>query len=95
MNTTNTVKTIKTIKLQAKPGPIAVFWFRRDLRLQDNQALQEALNAELPVLPVFIFDEEILADLEADDPRISFIYQRLKMIEDQLKLYGSSLYCVR
>ncbi len=74
---------------------MAVFWFRRDLRLEDNRALQEALNGEFPVLPVFIFDEEILADLEEEDSRLTFIYQRLKMITDQLKSYGSSLYCVK
>ena len=39
-------------------------WFRRDLRLKDNAGLYHALKAGLPVLPVFIFDTEILDQLE-------------------------------
>lgn len=39
---------------------VAIFWFRRDLRLEDNVGLHQALNGEVPVLPVFIFDTEIL-----------------------------------
>jgi len=39
---------------------INLFWFRRDLRLEDNTALHAAMNAQNPVLPVFIFDEDIL-----------------------------------
>ncbi|MDD2559244.1 MAG: deoxyribodipyrimidine photo-lyase [Bacteroidales bacterium] len=74
---------------------MVAFWFRRDLRLDDNRALQEALNSEFPVLPLFIFDEEILADLPEDDPRLTFIYRRLQLINDQLRPYGSSLYCVK
>ena len=56
---------------------ISVFWFRRDLRLEDNRGLQEALRGPFPVLPIFIFDENILSELEADDPRITFIHQTL------------------
>ena len=41
----------------------SVFWFRRDLRLEDNRGLNEALEAGHPVLPVFIFDNEILKEL--------------------------------
>ncbi len=56
---------------------ISVFWFRRDLRLEDNRGLQEALRGPFPVLPIFIFDENIIAELEADDPRITFIHRTL------------------
>ena len=41
-----------------------IFWFRRDLRLEDNTALFHALKSELPLLPIFIFDKEILDKLE-------------------------------
>ena len=41
-----------------------LFWFRRDLRLNDNHGLYEALQSELPVLPIFIFDTKILVKLE-------------------------------
>ena len=55
---------------------IAIFWFRRDLRLDDNSALAAALKSGLPVLPVFIFDPNILEKLKLkDDRRITFIYK--------------------
>ncbi|MBP9187833.1 MAG: deoxyribodipyrimidine photo-lyase, partial [Bacteroidia bacterium] len=44
-------------------SPISVFWFRRDLRLEDNAGLYHALKSGLPVLPIFIFDSEILNKL--------------------------------
>ncbi len=69
-----------------------VFWFRRDLRLEDNKGLQHALTSVLPILPVFIFDTEILDRLEnKSDSRVYFIYQTLKEIDLELKKSGSSL----
>jgi deoxyribodipyrimidine photo-lyase len=54
---------------------IAVFWFRRDLRLTDNAGLFHALKSDLPVLPVFIFDTEILEKLNSkNDARVTFIH---------------------
>lgn len=76
-------------------GQIAVFWFRRDLRLEDNSALSAALNSGLPVLPVFIFDEDILKEFSPDERRVSFIYKQLKKIHRKLDEWGSGLYCVR
>ena len=70
---------------------INIFWFRRDLRLDDNTALNHALAEGLPVLPVFIFDTNITEELPADDPRITFIYDNLSQIDKSLKKSGSSL----
>ena len=42
---------------------VSIFWFRRDLRLHDNHGLFRALEGEHPVLPVFIFDKDILSNL--------------------------------
>jgi deoxyribodipyrimidine photo-lyase len=69
-----------------------VFWFRRDLRLEDNVALYHALRDSLPVLPLFIFDKNILEDLEDKyDARINFIYSHLVNLNDQLKRFGSGI----
>ena len=68
-----------------------IFWFRRDLRLNDNCGLFEALIAGQKVLPIFIFDQEILGKLPKDDARVSFIHQELENIHHQLKKIGSSL----
>jgi deoxyribodipyrimidine photo-lyase len=71
---------------------IAVFWFRRDLRLSDNAGLYFALKSGLPVLPVFIFDSNILEKLEnKSDARVSFIYSEIVKINDELLKHGGSL----
>lgn len=64
---------------------ISVFWFRRDLRLTDNTALYFALKSGFPVLPIFIFDKEILDDLPPEDARVSFIHQQLTEINQNLQ----------
>ncbi|HEY9220746.1 MAG TPA: deoxyribodipyrimidine photo-lyase [Lutibacter sp.] len=71
---------------------ISVFWFRRDLRLEDNCALFHALNSKLPVLPIFIFDEAILNELPKVDPRVNFMYDTLKDINLELAKFNASLY---
>ncbi|NBQ53779.1 MAG: hypothetical protein EBU49_09395 [Proteobacteria bacterium] len=61
-----------------KKTPIAVHWFRRDLRLHDNTALAHATQSEWPVLPIFIFDQNILQRLEdRADGRVTFIHDTL------------------
>ena len=57
-----------------KKDEIAIFWFRRDLSLQDNIGLFYALKSRFKVLPIFIFDEDILEELPKNDSRVSFIY---------------------
>src|SRR5690348_216340 len=70
---------------------VTVFWFRRDLRLEDNAGLFYALQSSFPVLPIFIFDENIIENLPNDDARIGFIYDSLEKINHQLQQMGSSL----
>jgi len=71
---------------------VNLFWFRRDLRLDDNKGLYEALKGEYPVLPVFIFDSEILNKLPETDARVSFIHDTLQNMRVRLKSdYESSL----
>lgn len=70
---------------------INIFWFRRDLRLDDNIALNQALAEGIPVMAIFIFDTVIIDELPADDPRINFIYETLSGINNQLLKSGSSL----
>ena len=71
---------------------VSIFWFRRDLRLQDNAGLFQALQSGYPVVPVFIFDRSILDALEdKDDRRVEFIHQSLSAMQDELTALGSSL----
>lgn len=72
--------------------PVNIFWFRRDLRLFDNTGLFYALNDKHPVIPVFIFDTNILNPLEnKKDARVTFIHQQLTLLTKELQNYGSSL----
>ena len=68
-----------------------LFWFRRDLRLEDNVGLFHALNGGEEVLPIFIFDEAILSQLPKNDARVTFIHQQLEKIQNQLQAIGKSL----
>jgi len=68
-----------------------IFWFRRDLRLEDNMGLFEALTSDEAVLPIFIFDFEILNQLSKDDARVTFIHDLLSKINNELLNGGKSL----
>ena len=72
---------------------VSIFWFRRDLRVEDNLGLFEALKSPFPVLPIFIFDINIVDELEQNDARITFIYDRLRTLSTKLKNNSASLYC--
>ncbi|MBC6492540.1 cryptochrome/photolyase family protein [Flavihumibacter stibioxidans] len=74
------------------PSPVALMWFRRDLRLHDNAALYHALKSGLPVVPVFVFDRNILDDLRVkEDRRVEFIHLALQQMQRQLAGMGSSM----
>ena len=71
---------------------VSIFWFRRDLRLDDNTGLFHALSSENPVLPVFIFDENILSKLEdKHDRRVDLIHRTLENLRSELRMLGSDL----
>ena len=72
---------------------IAILWFRRDLRLEDNTALNAALLQHKKVLPIFIFDTNILDELEENDPRVSFIHSTLESMDKELLKIGSGISC--
>jgi len=75
-----------------KKNPLNIFWFRRDLRLEDNAGLYHALNGGLPVLPVFIYDRDLLDPLpDRSDPRVEFISRALSEMQQQLAARGRSL----
>jgi deoxyribodipyrimidine photo-lyase len=73
------------------PG-VNIMWFRRDLRLEDNTALFHALQSGKPVVPVFIFDTNILNDLEdKSDQRVQFIHNAISALQLQLISLNSTL----
>jgi deoxyribodipyrimidine photo-lyase len=71
---------------------IAIFWFRRDLRLFDNAGLYHALNSGFNVLPIFIFDKAILEKLSnKSDARVTFIHEQIEQLNSKLHNYNSSI----
>ena len=68
-----------------------IFWFRRDLRIDDNVGLYEAIISDDTLLPIFIFDKNILAELPKDDARVTFIAKLLGDIQTELKKHKRSL----
>lgn len=74
---------------------VSIFWFRRDLRVDDNHGLYQALTSTVPVLPIFIFDSNILDELAADDPRVSFIHAQIVKLNELFKERSSGLYVVK
>jgi deoxyribodipyrimidine photo-lyase len=70
----------------------AIFWFRRDLRLEDNAGLYHALKSGLQILPIFIFDKTILDALpDKKDRRVVFIHQAIENLSRELQKQGSTL----
>jgi deoxyribodipyrimidine photo-lyase len=68
-----------------------IFWFRRDLRLDDNAGLYHALKSGNPIQCIFIFDRNILDKLPKDDARVSFIHTVLSDLKIELQNYGCDL----
>ena len=70
----------------------ALFWHRRDLRIDDNKGLFEALKQNEIVHPIFIFDKSILDKLPNNDQRILFIYQEIESLKKSYQDLGSDLW---
>ncbi len=70
---------------------VNIFWFRRDLRLEDNVGFSKALQGKHPVLPIFIFDTAILEELPKDDARVSFIHDNVQHMTEELESHGSGI----
>lgn len=71
---------------------VSIFWFRRDLRIKDNAGLHYALESGFPVVPIFIFDTDILENLDdKGDRRVDYIHQALENINSELRKYKSRL----
>lgn len=72
--------------------PFNIFWFRRDLRLNDNVGLYNCLRQNEATLPIFIFDKHILDELPKDDARVNFIHDEIQKMRAELQeKYGSSI----
>jgi len=71
--------------------PRGLMWFRRDLRVDDNAALYQALRACRQVVCVFVFDRTILDPLPRSDRRVEFIRESLVELDAELQALGGGL----
>ena len=70
---------------------ICIFWHRRDLRIHDNAGLAAALASGLPVLPLFIYDQEILDQLpDKADARLTFIHDEVAKLASETEQAGGT-----
>lgn len=69
----------------------ALFWHRRDLRIEDNAGLYKALKSGLKVQAIFIFDKNILDKLPKNDQRVLFIHQEINRLKDEYQQLGSDI----
>jgi len=70
----------------------SLFWHRRDLRIEDNAGLFKALKSSNEVVPIFIFDKNILNELNKDDQRVLFLYNEIKRLKEEYLSHGSDLH---
>ncbi len=70
----------------------ALFWHRRDLRIEDNAGLFSALTNNVSVQPIFIFDSEILSKLKSDDQRVLFIHTEITRLKADYQKLGADLF---
>ncbi len=71
---------------------VNIFWYRRDLRIEDNVGLFHALNSDLNVLPLFIFDTNILSKIDdKSDKRVNLIRIILLNLQVEFAKNGSTL----
>ena len=70
-----------------------IYWFKRDLRIDNNQAFSEACLKAKEIIPVFIFVPELLAKFKSYDRRLGFIIDALTFLNKQLEARGGRLYC--
>jgi deoxyribodipyrimidine photo-lyase len=77
--------------------PVTVWWMRRDLRLEDNHALWQALCTGQPVLPFFVFDRQILDELnDPEDRRVAFIFSAIEAMDRRLRdRHQSGILCLQ
>ncbi len=75
--------------------PITVFWFKRDLRIEDNDALAHAISLGCPLLPVYFLEPSVLEDAHTDERHIHFIKESLADLNHRLESFGTRVLCLQ
>lgn len=68
-----------------------IFWFRRDLRLEDNHGFYRALTSGYKVIPIFVFDPDILVEFsDKSNRQVGFIANALRRLNKEFLKLGTS-----
>ena len=81
--------------MNIKKEEIHIVWFKRDLRLQDNEAIQNALKANKRVLFLYVFENSLIEDPHYDTRHWNFIKESLVNLNADLKKYNTKILCVQ
>ena len=73
---------------------VNIVWFKRDLRLQDNEAIYNAIATDSPTLLLYVFENSLKEDKHYSQRHWNFIKQSIVDLNTQLKLYGTKVLCV-
>ena len=71
---------------------MVLFWFRRDLRFEDNHALYRALKSGSDVMPIFIYDSDITNKLNKNDHRLKYISETIEKLNRKLEAKKKKIY---
>jgi deoxyribodipyrimidine photo-lyase len=71
---------------------INIVWFKRDLRLTDHEPLFNALQSELPLLLIYIFEPSVMSYHDSDVRHWRFVFESLKEMNERLKTTNTQIY---
>ncbi|AUC85193.1 deoxyribodipyrimidine photolyase [Polaribacter sp. ALD11] len=74
---------------------IHIVWFKRDLRLQDNEAIHNAIKSNKRVLFIYVFENSLINDAHYDERHWNFIKQSLEDLNTDLKKHNTKVLCVQ
>ncbi|WGD34836.1 FAD-binding domain-containing protein [Olleya sp. YS] len=70
---------------------LSIVWLKRDLRLQDNEAITNAANSGNRILLLYVFEDFMIEDKHYSQRHWDFVKQSLQDLNLQLKTYNSKI----
>ena len=71
-----------------------IVWFRRDLRISDNDALWHAVDSGQPTIGLFTLDPWFFQQPEISETRVQFLFESLQSLVKNFEAKGSKLYII-
>lgn len=71
---------------------INLVWFKRDLRLKDHLPLKTAIEDNLPILMIYIFEPSLISAPYSDERHWRFVFESITDLNESLKKYNQKIY---